>query len=218
MPAVFFQPGYGMFYIRPLRPDPQDVNVNDYLAGVENGPLHVYLHTSGEPLSPTIAVDRATAEVGQSSAFTVLFDPEATGNLEYNWNFGDGATSNKPAPQHPWTAAGTYRVYLNVARTGQLPSQSNILEITVKPKKVKPDPEPKDPKPTKGPTKGGKGDKHNPETGPDDSKGEHGDGTPSTDDDQDRGRAGSREPRPAPVLRRVPRQTPIQRTRTAKAR
>ena len=169
MPAVFFQPGFGMFSVRPLRPTSEDVNVNDYLAGATGGALHVYLHTLGTPLTPQISVDDTNTKMGNASRFAVTFDPPETGSLTYRWDFGDGTSSSDASPTHRWSTAGNYRVQLSVSRVDDAPSLSNILTIAVAaatPTTVPPASTP----PIPGPS-GGQGTSHAPATGPDASQG-----------------------------------------------
>lgn len=189
MPAVYFAPGFGLWYIRPLRPNPQDTNNRDWIAGVQDGPLDLYLHTSGQPLEPTIQVDRASRRVGQSSRFSATFDPPVAESLDYAWTFGDGTTGTAATPAHRWTTEGTFQIYLTVARPGQLSFQSNILQVEVGPQREQPE-DPEDQ-----PGGDGHGGPHNPETGPDDSSGHQAGTTPDPDGGQEPG-AGGQDERP----------------------
>ncbi len=48
---------------------------------------------------------------------TVQFTNTSTGATTWNWNFGDGATSNTANPVHTYGATGTYTVVLTVTNT-----------------------------------------------------------------------------------------------------
>ncbi|MBE9583567.1 PKD domain-containing protein [Mucilaginibacter sp. JRF] len=70
----------------------------------------------------------------QNCSSAVVFTPvEATNSSYiYAWEFGDGSTSNDPAPSHTYAASGTYNVKLTVTNT--LGCGGNITQpIIVKP-------------------------------------------------------------------------------------
>ncbi len=52
-----------------------------------------------------------------NAPLTVIFDPRcSTGTIaKYNWNFGDGETTQKRKPTHTFTRPGSYKVVLEVA-------------------------------------------------------------------------------------------------------
>lgn len=54
----------------------------------------------------------------------------SAGPLAYNWNFGDGTTSNETAPLHTYTASGNYTVTLTVTGPGGCQS-SATHQLTV---------------------------------------------------------------------------------------
>ena len=66
-------------------------------------------------------------EASFSSAGTV--DPDGE-EITYQWNFGDGATSDEPNPTHVYTAAGVYSAQLTVTDTTGRSSSSSVT-ITV---------------------------------------------------------------------------------------
>ena len=60
-------------------------------------------------------------EVGEKVKFTNLSeDPDHVSTLDYNWNFGDGVTSEAKNPRHIYKESGTYKVTLEVKDSGGL--------------------------------------------------------------------------------------------------
>ena len=55
----------------------------------------------------------------------------ATGAVEYDWSFGDGANSSEANPQHTYYEPGIYTVHLNVTNSLSRSVVSEELEITV---------------------------------------------------------------------------------------
>lgn len=63
---------------------------------------------------------------------TVSFSAEVectAGEVKYQWDFGDGTTSQDPSPQHTYTKAGDYVATLTV--TAGTASASDEIDITV---------------------------------------------------------------------------------------
>lgn len=148
LPAIWFEQGGSdtMNYIRPLT-GPDDVNITDYyLNSVPGSALEVDVHTKGELLRPSITATPTQIDAGQKVSFSVSFaDPQPTERLQYQWNFGDGATSTRPNPTHKYTGACSCGVHLTV--TGADTSTGNTgLTVQVGPEPTSP--------PTTGPTQG----------------------------------------------------------------
>ncbi len=61
---------------------------------------------------------------------------DACPNFQYNWNFGDGATSNSSHPTHIFKGSGTYNVQLIVtnANGGLKDTISHSVTVAIKPK------------------------------------------------------------------------------------
>ena len=55
--------------------------------------------------------------VGEATYAIQFTDTSSAGADSWNWNFGDGATSNLQNPSHTYAAAGTYQVTLTVANS-----------------------------------------------------------------------------------------------------
>ena len=47
--------------------------------------------------------------------------------MSWNWDFGDGYTSNEQNPVHTYTAAGTYNVKLSVSNADGTSSKTHII-------------------------------------------------------------------------------------------
>jgi cytochrome c len=91
--------------------------VLDYGTGSFNGTpesaVHRFDYVEGAP-QVSISADPTEGEIPLEVAFaSEASDPEG-GELEYSWDFGDGGTSDEPAPVHTYTAAGTYEAELTV--------------------------------------------------------------------------------------------------------
>jgi PGF-pre-PGF domain-containing protein len=65
-----------------------------------------------------------------SAPLSVRFTDISQNANEWNWNFGDGATSNEKSPTHTYVSAGNYKVVLTVNNGNG--SSSKALSITVK--------------------------------------------------------------------------------------
>jgi aqualysin 1 len=59
---------------------------------------------------------------GPSCAFTDASTDDTYEILEWSWDFGDGATSSEPSPQHTYAVGGTYTVSLTVTNSNGLSS------------------------------------------------------------------------------------------------
>lgn len=79
----------------------------------------------------------ANFAVNTNSANTqdvIIFTPSVINpNASYSWQFGDGATSTQPNPQHTYTAPGNYLVWLTVTTAAGCSAQSfQFIVITEK--------------------------------------------------------------------------------------
>ncbi len=69
---------------------------------------------------PTIVASAEPTECGSATElrgyapFTAKFKNTTTGATGYLWDFGDGATSNEPVPNHIYNQEGTFKVILTV--------------------------------------------------------------------------------------------------------
>lgn len=134
MPGVFVVGNNdAIAYIRPLRPDPQDVNGADFFQTLSHGALQIVAHTSGSLLSATVQAAKTQLAVGEVNSFTVALAPQPGGQVDYAWNFGDGTTGTGANPQHTWAAAGTYYVSVTVHAADGSYGQSASVAIQVGP-------------------------------------------------------------------------------------
>ena len=85
--------------------------------------------------SVTKAISIAGASKADFSTLTMPCRPEVQFNnssinaLSYNWNFGDGTSSNEPNPMHVYNEQGTYHVTLYINEgTFCIDSMTNVLD------------------------------------------------------------------------------------------
>lgn len=73
---------------------------------------------------PTANFTFTTVCAGEATQFTSTSTTNPSGQQisSYQWNFGDGQTSNQQSPSHQYAAAGTYTVTLNVSTGGHCTS------------------------------------------------------------------------------------------------
>ncbi|MCS6933931.1 MAG: PKD domain-containing protein [Chitinophagales bacterium] len=82
----------------------------------------------------------ATGNITASDTFecnaphTVNFSTNASGAVAYNWNFGDGGTSNLPNPSHTYTSTGSFTVTLQLTNASgcvNTITAPNLIDIGV---------------------------------------------------------------------------------------
>jgi PKD repeat protein len=61
----------------------------------------------------------------------VEFNNTSTNSIEWDWNFGDGTTSDNRNPVHFYTAPGTYTVTLAAHGGGATDTETKVGYITV---------------------------------------------------------------------------------------
>jgi PKD repeat protein len=115
-------------------------NFGDNTSSVEVNPLHTYntpglytvtLTVNGPGGSSNVSAQINVQSAGAPSAafiaspnsgfapLTVQFFDRSSGQINaYNWNFGDGTTSNQRDVSHVFNAVGTYNVSLTVSGSG----------------------------------------------------------------------------------------------------
>lgn len=82
--------------------------------------------TDVPPFSPTA---QFTSQVDASNSLMVSFTSKTTNAMAYNWDFGDGNTSEESDPSHTYIEGGEYTVTLTV--TGEEDSTPAIVTGTV---------------------------------------------------------------------------------------
>lgn len=90
--------------------------------------------SGGSNTPPTAVIGNGpfTAVTGQSISMSSAGSSDPDGSVaSYQWNFGDGATSNTANPSHSYTAAGTFTVTLTVTdNNGASKSASTTATIS----------------------------------------------------------------------------------------
>ena len=123
-------------------------------SSVQN-PVHIYTYTGSYTVTLTVTgqggtdtakaiilVTRGTASTGDAvkAKFTasptlgrapliVQFTDRSTGATSWNWDFGDGTTSNAANPVHVYTASGTYKVTLMVSSEYGSASATGTIKV-----------------------------------------------------------------------------------------
>lgn len=80
---------------------------------------------------PPVAAFTADPTVIQDYVSEVHFTNQSTGALFYNWDFGDGTTSNDENPNHTYSLSGDYLACLTAGNDGGCPDQTCTF-ITVR--------------------------------------------------------------------------------------
>ncbi|HSK55456.1 MAG TPA: PQQ-dependent sugar dehydrogenase [Jiangellales bacterium] len=112
-----------------------DTNIYWLRYGSSGGEVRRIRYTGAGNTPPVPLIDAAPT-IG-TAPLTVAFDggrsydPDAQ-ELDFSWEFGDGATSTQKAPTHTYTELGVYDATLTVTeRTAPRASQSTSVRITV---------------------------------------------------------------------------------------
>ncbi|MEO6497633.1 MAG: PKD domain-containing protein [Mucilaginibacter sp.] len=83
-------------------------------------------------ISPTPIVDLITHNgcINEPISFTGLQPGNATGTTQWNWNFGDGSTSDQQNPVHAFSSGGVMNVSLTASKNG-CPSAALIKTVNI---------------------------------------------------------------------------------------
>jgi len=93
-----------------------------------NGDIYMFTLASAEVPEPPVADFSANITSGYAP-LSVLFTDRFENATEWNWDFGDGATSIEHNPVHTYSAAGNYTVNLTVSNSNG--TDSKLATITV---------------------------------------------------------------------------------------
>jgi PKD repeat protein len=97
--------------------------------GPVTGTLQIYT-TSGQPFTVSISASPTSG----TAPLTVQFSQSVNGGTppySYNWDFGDGVTSQTENPAHYYANPGTYAVTLTVTDSAGVQATSNTIQIVV---------------------------------------------------------------------------------------
>jgi PKD repeat protein len=88
-------------------------------------------------VEPSVIAGFAASQTVGCHPLVVNFDNLTLGNANYDWDFGNGTSSNEPDPTQTFTNVGsadsTYRVWLRARAFNQVCSDSFYVDITVHP-------------------------------------------------------------------------------------
>ncbi|MFN3596182.1 MAG: PQQ-dependent sugar dehydrogenase [Rubricoccaceae bacterium] len=104
------------------------------LTNIGTGRVLRLRHTAGDANAPPVAQAGASPRQGVGPlrvqfVGSASFDPNGEA-LTYHWDFGDGATSTEPDPEHVYAAAGRYTATLRVTDAFEV-SATETVQITV---------------------------------------------------------------------------------------
>ncbi len=111
------------------------INDNGDIVGTAlvNGETHGYLLAADPQVQPPVAIAAADVQWGRAPLGVNLtardsFDPDGS-VVAYAWSFGDGTYSTEINPSHTYTAAGRYRVRLEITDNDGL---TNATELAIR--------------------------------------------------------------------------------------
>ncbi|WP_276485395.1 PKD domain-containing protein [Paraflavitalea pollutisoli] len=87
-----------------------------------------YITVNPSP-QPNFSANKMTACAPSTIQFTDLSDPRAGSLVKWEWDFGDGGTSDQRNPSHEYTATGFYTVTLRVTSSTGCQSTSSIARF-----------------------------------------------------------------------------------------
>jgi gliding motility-associated-like protein len=90
-----------------------------------------YIH-----IKPPIAKFNYTANNCENK-LEVIFTDKSTGAITYNWDFGDGSSSNAPNPVHIFPATGSYQVTLTVTNDSCSHTKQHLVTVDNRKGKLK---------------------------------------------------------------------------------
>jgi len=97
--------------------------------GTSSGSAYVY--TIG--VQSELIADFSAIPTSGPAPLIVSFSDQSMGTVSsWNWNFGDGTTSNEQNPSHTYTDPGTYTVSLTVTGPGGSDTETKADYITVR--------------------------------------------------------------------------------------
>ncbi|HUM46155.1 MAG TPA: PKD domain-containing protein [Chitinophagales bacterium] len=83
---------------------------------------------------PPVAAFTADPTVIQDYVSEVHFTNQSTGAVYYNWNFGDGTTSNETNPSHTYLLSGDYLACLTANNEGGCPDEAcQLIQVRLVP-------------------------------------------------------------------------------------
>jgi hypothetical protein len=107
-----------------------------YLGAAGGGAVATAVVLATRNSAPIIGTVSASPSTGLQAATPIAFsaagasDPDGD-PLTYSWNFGDGSTSNEPAPRHVYNSPGTFSVQCTIS-DGNKHSANGSTSVTVR--------------------------------------------------------------------------------------
>jgi PKD repeat protein len=91
---------------------------------------HTVSVTTATPAAPPVSAAFAISPLTAAVRANVAFTDQSTGSpTSWQWNFGDGATSNAQNPTHAYVTQGSYGVSLTVSNATSSSSASHVVTI-----------------------------------------------------------------------------------------
>ncbi|WP_177764182.1 PKD domain-containing protein [Flavobacterium sp. I3-2] len=121
------------FYTVIYRKDPTLITFNSSLnattAATLKNAIKTIVYNNLENFYVDVNDNFANFEFNNTSGTNFQFTNSSTNASNFQWNFGDGTTSNQQNPTHIFTVAGTYNVTLTVTSCGK--TYTKAKEITI---------------------------------------------------------------------------------------
>ncbi len=95
--------------------DSFNYTVNDGFGGSANGTVSITVTAVNDAPVASASAPNTNSTLSVSFSSVGSFDPDIGDTLSYNWNFGDGNSSNAANPTYSYAAAGSYNVTLTVS-------------------------------------------------------------------------------------------------------
>ena len=98
--------------------------------GLQSMNSHMVSVTTATPAAPPVSASFAISPSTAAVRANVAFTDQSTGSpTSWQWNFGDGSSSNVQNPTHAYATQGSYGVSLTVANASSSSTASHVVTI-----------------------------------------------------------------------------------------